>query len=119
MNDPLEAIVDAIAARVAAKVLDVLRVPAPARVLVVDVANHGAPSERWVRDQARRGRIEIHGPRGVQYVDGGALAELLANTTIRRRQQAQRADESTDFEADAVHAVAAIAARRGPRGRSA
>jgi hypothetical protein len=117
-HHPLETIVDAIADRVATKVLDALSPRPPARILMADVTAHGAPSVRWVRDQARRGRIEIRGPRGAQYVDGAVLTELLAATTIRRRVT-DAPDGSGNLKADAAHAISEIAAERCRGGRRA
>lgn len=110
MLPSLETLLDLVAERVAARVLAVLGAAKPSRVLLADVAAHGAPSRRWVEDQARVGRIAIHGPRGGRYVDAGELAALLASTTIRRRDRALPAAEEP-IDASAV--VLELARRRG------
>lgn len=103
----LEALLDVLATKVAER----LNTPrAPERIPVAQAAEHGAPSPRWIEEQARKGRIHLRGPRGARFVDAGELAALLAGTTINRR----RAPQATagDVVSDARTAVAELAARR-------
>lgn len=84
--------------------------PTPSRVLLSDVALHGAPSRRWVEDQARAGRIAIRGPRGARGVDAGDLVALLAATTIKRRAHSLPPHDEGPIDASAV--VLDLARRR-------
>jgi hypothetical protein len=76
------------------------------------VTEHGAPSIAWVQDRARRGLIEILGPRGGRFVRGADLRALLATTTIARRA---KPDTKSNTSHDAHAAVVSLAARRTRR----
>jgi hypothetical protein len=118
-SDPLDALLDTFAERVAAKVIGRLQPREPERVLLRDAAKRGAPSARWVTEQARAGRIAIKGPRGARYVDAAALAELLASATIRRRVRPPL-ESGAVLRAEATNTVAELASRRLARtGRGA
>lgn len=102
----LDAFLDELADRIAARLTKTTS--APERIPLADVAQHGAPSPRWLRDQARHKRIEIKGPRGARYVDADALAGLLGATTIKRKS----APEESGEHPVASDVVAQLAARR-------
>lgn len=82
---------------------------APKRIPIADVVSHGAPSVAWVQARARRGEIQITGPRGARTVDSDELASLLASTTIKRRSRVEPHPVAT---ADVVADLAARRARR-------
>lgn len=54
------------------------------RIPVNDAAQHGAPSARWLRDRARDGLVQLHGPRGGRFVTRADLESLLAKTSLHR-----------------------------------
>jgi len=111
---PTDALADAIADRIIIRLREELGAArAPDRVLLADVATHGAPSARWVTDRARSGAIEIKGPRGARYVDAGALGALLERTSIRRAaRMPSPAESGVSLATVAKSAVSEIAARR-------
>jgi hypothetical protein len=109
----LASILDSLAGAVADRVVEKLSGPkAPERIPLARVAEHGAPSTRWVTAKAREGAIALHGPRGGRFVWASELAALLASTTIRRRGRPRVHDGGGDVVADARAAVAELAARR-------
>jgi hypothetical protein len=106
--------VDLLVERIADRVAERLGVRAPIeRIPLADVATHGVPSRRWVEDRARRGEIEIHGPRGARFVFADELEALLARTTIERRRRPPAHGVSETDDASAV--VADLAGRRARR----
>jgi hypothetical protein len=108
----LDALADLLAARVADRVAERLEVKqAPARVRVADVPRLHGVSQRWLRDRAREGKIEVAGPRGAQSVDAAELARLLVSTHIKKGVRARRAEHEQAPE-DPKAVVAELARKR-------
>ena len=92
-------------------VADALATQRTERDALADVAAHGAPSARWVREQRRAGRIQILGPRGRQYVTRAALEELLAAAVVRRLPPVRTTTLAEDAAAEVVQIASARIAR--------
>ena len=82
----------------------------PVRVTKENCVEAGAPNWRWIEE--RPDKIQIRGPRGARYVDGGELAALLASTTINRRRAPKAAESGTSITEDAAGELAGLVARR-------
>lgn len=106
----LEDLLDMLAGLIAPRLAAVLAPQAPPRIPLENVAEHGAPSARWVRAKAAPGTIR--GPRGARYILAADLDTLLAGSTIRRRDAA-----AAPAPVDARAAVEELAARRVARER--
>lgn len=113
-----------IARKVTADVLAALGHAPKERIPLGEVAEHGAPSKRWVEERGRSGAIRILGPRGARYVNADDLAALLERSSKAPRPRPAVLPEVTpermreDVEkayATLIERQRAKAAKRPPR----
>jgi hypothetical protein len=104
VSDPFSSFVQVLAKALAAEPAPLLVPQAPERVYLADCVAAGAPSAKWLRAQD----IDIHGPRGRQWVYASELATLLTKAKARRHSCVRRSAPVVDLRRDAADEVATL-----------